>query len=92
MRWLIRGYRRFISPFTAPRCRFYPTCSAYAEEAVERYGSLRGSWLAIRRIARCQPFAEAGYDPVPPAYSWWGRVPDNGDAANRSHGPDAGVE
>jgi len=71
MRWLIRIYQRYISPFTAPRCRFQPTCSEYADEAIERHGSLRGSWLAIRRILRCQPFAAHGYDPVPDSFSWW---------------------
>ena len=55
MRWLIRFYRVCISPFTAPVCRFQPTCSAYAEEAVERYGNLRGGWLTLLRILRCQP-------------------------------------
>ena len=74
MRWLIRAYQRYLSPFLAPSCRFQPTCSAYADEAIERYGSVRGTWLALRRIARCQPFAEPGYDPVPDEYRWWGRV------------------
>jgi len=72
VRWLIKVYRRYLSPFTAPTCRFHPTCSAYADEALERYGSVRGSWLACKRILRCQPFARHGYDPVPEAFSWWG--------------------
>lgn len=62
---LIRFYRYAISPLTGPRCRFYPSCSAYAQEAVERFGALRGGWLALRRLLRCHPFHPGGYDPVP---------------------------
>jgi hypothetical protein len=62
---LIRFYRRAISPALPPSCRFTPTCSAYAEEAVGRYGAARGSWLALRRLLRCHPFGGSGYDPVP---------------------------
>lgn len=72
MRWLIRIYSRYISPFTAPSCRFQPTCSEYADEAITRYGSLRGGWLAVQRILRCQPLGSHGYDPVPEEFSWWG--------------------
>lgn len=61
----IRFYRKFISPLKPPTCRFYPSCSQYALEAVERYGALRGGWMAVRRIARCHPFHPGGYDPVP---------------------------
>ena len=62
---LIRGYRIFISPLFPPSCRFNPTCSQYALEAVERFGAMRGGWMAIRRILRCHPFHPGGYDPVP---------------------------
>lgn len=62
---LIRFYRRAISPYTPPSCRFQPTCSAYAEEAVRRHGAARGGWLALRRLLRCHPFGGSGYDPVP---------------------------
>jgi len=62
---LIRAYQLAVSPLLGPRCRFYPSCSQYALEAVTRYGALRGSWLALRRLGRCHPFHEGGYDPVP---------------------------
>jgi putative membrane protein insertion efficiency factor len=62
---LIRFYRLAISPLLPPACRFYPTCSAYGLEAIESYGVWRGSWLALRRLARCHPFQPGGYDPVP---------------------------
>lgn len=62
---LIRGYRVFISPLFLPSCRFQPTCSQYAIEALDRHGVLKGSWLATRRICRCHPFNPGGYDPVP---------------------------
>ena len=62
---LIRFYRAAVSPLTLPTCRYYPTCSAYAMEAIERYGARRGGWMALRRILRCHPFHPGGYDPVP---------------------------
>lgn len=61
----IRGYQRFISPALPPSCRFTPSCSAYAVEAITRHGALRGSWLAARRLVRCHPFHPGGVDPVP---------------------------
>jgi putative membrane protein insertion efficiency factor len=61
----IRFYRRALSPLKPPVCRFYPTCSAYGLEAIEKYGAGKGSWLLVKRLARCQPFSRGGYDPVP---------------------------
>ncbi len=61
----IKGYQRFISPALPPACRFTPSCSQYALEAVTRYGMARGGWLAVRRLARCHPFHRGGPDPVP---------------------------
>jgi putative membrane protein insertion efficiency factor len=69
MRWLliflVRGYQMVISPLLPPTCRFYPSCSAYAVEALERYGAWRGGKLTLRRLGRCHPFHPGGYDPVP---------------------------
>ena len=59
------AYRRFISPLLPPRCRFAPSCSEYALEALRRHGAVRGLWLSVRRLARCHPFNPGGYDPVP---------------------------
>lgn len=61
----IRFYQIFISPLKPPTCRFYPTCSAYAIEAIQKRGPVKGTWLAIKRIAKCHPFHPGGYDPVP---------------------------
>jgi putative membrane protein insertion efficiency factor len=62
---VIRSYQLWISPLLPASCRYYPTCSAYAIQALERHGAVRGSWLALRRITRCHPFQPGGYDPVP---------------------------
>ena len=62
---LIRVYQWILSPWLAPACRFEPSCSQYAIQAIERHGPLRGPWLAVRRLARCHPLGDHGYDPVP---------------------------
>jgi len=62
---LVRGYRYFISPLLPASCRFYPSCSAYAERALQDHGALRGGWLAARRLCRCGPWHAGGFDPVP---------------------------
>jgi putative membrane protein insertion efficiency factor len=64
---LLRGYQLALSPMLGQNCRFYPTCSNYAIEAVRSHGALRGSWLALRRLGRCHPWCAGGVDPVPPA-------------------------
>ncbi|MFZ4826332.1 MAG: membrane protein insertion efficiency factor YidD [Phototrophicaceae bacterium] len=63
--WGIRFYQKRLSPLFPPACRFYPTCSHYTYEAIERYGAWRGGWMGVKRIARCHPFHPGGYDPVP---------------------------
>ncbi|MBA3342137.1 MAG: membrane protein insertion efficiency factor YidD [Gemmatimonadaceae bacterium] len=62
---VIRGYQLWISPLFPASCRYYPTCSSYAIEAIEKHGVLSGSWLAVCRILRCHPFRPGGFDPVP---------------------------
>ena len=61
---LIHIYRRYFSPFLPPSCRFYPTCSQYAQEAIDRYGLFKGGWLSVKRLLKCHPFHPGGYDPV----------------------------
>ncbi|MBP5392199.1 MAG: membrane protein insertion efficiency factor YidD [Bacteroidaceae bacterium] len=61
----VRIYQRFISPLTPPSCRFTPTCSQYAVEALQKYGPFKGLWLALKRLLRCHPWGGSGYDPVP---------------------------
>ena len=64
--WLLRGYQLLLSPMLGPRCRFFPSCSNYAIEALRVHGAARGSWLAARRVGRCHPWNAGGLDPVPP--------------------------
>src|SRR3954453_13522067 len=64
---LVRGYQLFVSPLLGPRCRFYPSCSAYALTALQRHGAVRGTWLTVCRLARCHPWNPGGVDHVPPA-------------------------
>ncbi len=66
--WPLKAYQRYLSPLKgAPSCRFHPTCSSYAIEAIEVHGVLRGSWMGLLRVLRCHPFHPGGYDPVPPS-------------------------
>lgn len=64
-RWIIRLYQRTVSRILPSSCRFHPSCSQYTYEAIERYGFFRGTWLGMKRVSRCHPFHEGGYDPVP---------------------------
>ena len=66
---LIRGYQRFISPLFPPSCRYYPTCSNYSVQAIQKHGVIKGSIMGISRILRCHPFVKGGYDPVPEQFS-----------------------
>lgn len=66
LRALVRGYRYFLAPLLPPACRFFPSCSAYAEEALRTHGALRGGWLCASRLCRCGPWHPGGVDPVPP--------------------------
>lgn len=67
LRALLRAYQLVVSPLVGPACRFTPSCSEYAREAIDVHGPSRGSWLAVRRVCRCHPFGGSGLDPVPPA-------------------------
>lgn len=68
---VLRVYRRLISPLYGDVCRYYPSCSAYALESVQRHGTVKGAWLTVRRLARCHPWAPGGVDLVPAEFSWW---------------------
>lgn len=81
---VLRGYRNWISPLFPPSCRFFPSCSVYAMDAVTEYGALRGSWMAVRRLSRCGPWHPGGVDPVPPR-----RV--NGSGADPHNAVEEGV-
>ncbi len=63
--WMIRAYQIALSPYVGTQCRFHPTCSRYALQAIDRHGALKGSWLAVRRLSRCHPWSLGGHDPVP---------------------------
>ena len=78
---LVRGYQLLVSPLLGQTCRFYPSCSAYAVGALREHGALRGTWLAVRRVARCHPWNPGGVDPVPP------RVPRHGHRTETSDQP-----
>lgn len=69
---LIRGYQFLLSPWVGNHCRYWPTCSEYARQAISRYGAARGSWLAARRVLRCNPWRAGGVDPVPDEFRWGG--------------------
>ena len=82
----IRFYSRAISPALPPRCRFYPTCSAYAAEAIARHGAARGTWLAVRRLVKCAPWHPGGVDLVPPAQAHPGTA-DGGHSSSTAASP-----
>lgn len=86
---LIDAYRAAVSPLLPPACRFTPSCSQYARTAVERFGALRGGWLAVRRLLRCHPFGGGGYDPVPGGPGAARRSGDVGDGPGAERAPDA---
>ncbi len=71
--WMIRFYQRFVSPLFPPTCRFQPTCSSYTMQAVERFGVIKGLYLGLRRVLRCNPLSKGGYDPVPEEFHFFVR-------------------
>jgi putative membrane protein insertion efficiency factor len=83
---LVRFYQLAISPWTAPSCKYYPSCSQYALVALQRHGALRGTWLAVRRLGRCHPWAAGGVDDVPPVGQW--RTPSSSPARDGHHHAD----
>lgn len=80
---LLKVYRAVISPLYGQVCRYHPTCSAYALQAVTEYGAIRGSWMAVRRLGRCHPWSAGGYDPVPPRNPAHSSDPDEATTATR---------
>jgi len=86
MRWivlkLIAGYSRIISPLTGRSCRFYPTCSDYTRQAIEKYGLLKGGWMGIIRIGKCHPWHPGGFDPVDPDNNGDDNIPQNHGTCN----------
>lgn len=83
---MINGWRLIVSPWYGQRCRYYPSCSSYAVDAVQVHGVVRGGWLALRRLGRCHPWTPGGVDlvPAPEVYRWWGRAPGtDGEADQR---------
>ena len=80
--FLITAYRYLLSPWLGQNCRFYPSCSCYAHDAIERHGSIKGGWLTIKRLLRCHPWHEGGFDPVPPAPG----QPHSTSSGKHSHG------
>jgi hypothetical protein len=81
--WLVQLYQRTLSPLLGPVCRYYPSCSAYSVTALERFGPLRGSWLTVGRLLRCNPFARGGVDHVPPRRGTAAGEPPHTSAAPR---------
>ena len=68
---LLALYKRWLSPLLGPRCRYYPSCSSYAQQAIGRFGVVAGSWMMVARLLRCSPLSQGGYDPLPERFHWW---------------------